>query len=379
MVNKLFAAGIITIALPWGGMFSHRIGAGQQSVIVERSGGGQASATQTSGAQGGEAPPALNVPAAANTSYNWAGYVATARAPAAIGQTAKQFTSVSGTWTIPTVAPATSTQADTTWVGIGGVTSQDLIQAGTQAIAQPNGSVTYAAWYETLPQTTMPLNVTVNPGDSVSASVTEVSSGEWLIAFRNNTTGASTSEQVAYNSSLSAAEWIEEMPLNGNSFVPLDDFGAIAFLNGTAVENGDTVTISGAGAEPLTMVTDVGQTLAAPSALGTDGESFSVSRTSVSAAPTGGFRVTIPNGRTWRRRVTGIEGYAPGTTTTTQPATGNTGNGDGYGETPFSIPGVSVSINGSDPFNNQIFQMLQALNQELQYTEETLPRYGKIW
>ena len=54
---------------------------------------------------------------------------------------------------------------DATWVGIGGVTSNDLIQAGTQAIIQ-KGQTSYEAWYELLPgyQTIIPL--TINAGDS---------------------------------------------------------------------------------------------------------------------------------------------------------------------------------------------------------------------
>src|SRR2546427_2616225 len=54
-----------------------------------------------------------------SSSSNWSGY-------AANGGT---FTSVTATWTVPTVS-ATSSGADATWVGIGGLESQDLIQAG---------------------------------------------------------------------------------------------------------------------------------------------------------------------------------------------------------------------------------------------------------
>ena len=328
-MNKFFAAGIITITFPWGILSSN---AGQPMVVQQAS----------------QAPPAQNVPASSDTSYNWSGYVATA-GQTAVGQTAKQFTSVSGTWTIPTVAPASSTEADTAWVGIGGVTTQDLIQAGTQAVTNPNGTVSYQAWYETLPQTTSPLNINVDPGDSVSVTIAETSVNEWLVSFRDNTTGQSASQNLAYNSSLSSAEWIEEMPLNGNVFVPLDNFGAISFSGATAVENGNTVTISGAGAQPLSMVTNADQALATPSAIGADGESFTVTRSSVPAGATGGEGFTVPQGRPWRRRVTGIQGFAPHTVTTT---TGSSTGGSGFG----------FSLNNQE----QILQMLQQMQQELQ-------------
>src|SRR5438445_9051939 len=65
-----------------------------------------------------------------SSSSNWSGY-------AANGGT---FTSVTATWTVPTVS-ATSSGADATWVGIGGLTSNDLLQAGTQAMVDGSGTV----------------------------------------------------------------------------------------------------------------------------------------------------------------------------------------------------------------------------------------------
>ncbi|HEX4103988.1 MAG TPA: G1 family glutamic endopeptidase [Candidatus Paceibacterota bacterium] len=349
-MKKFFAAGIITITFPWS-VLSHSTGAGVgQPIIVTQTGAQpQAQVVETEPSQG-QAPPALNVPASSDTSYNWAGYVTTA------GQTGKQFTSVSGTWTIPTVAAATSTEADTAWVGIGGVTTQDLIQAGTQAVTSPNGTVSYQAWYETLPQTTSPLNINVNPGDSVSVTVAETSAAQWLVSFRDNTTGQNTSENLTYNSTLSSAEWIEEMPLNGNSFVPLDNFGTISFSNATTVENGNTVTISGSAAQPLTMVTNADQTLAAPSALGSDGQSFSVTRSTVPSGSSGGFGFTVPQGRTWRRRVTGVQGFVPRTS-----VTGSAGAGTGTAT-------ATAGFGSGFSFGNQeqILQMLQQMQQQLQ-------------
>src|SRR5205807_743579 len=58
----------------------------------------------------------------ASRSSNWSGYVANGGS----------FTAVTATWVVPQVS-ATSTGADATWVGIGGLNSRDLIQAGTQA------------------------------------------------------------------------------------------------------------------------------------------------------------------------------------------------------------------------------------------------------
>jgi len=286
-MNKLLAFGVFSVALPFG-LFSGTSG----PVPV---------ATMAS------VPAAVNSGVGSGSSLNWSGYVAT---------------SGTFTWIVPTVASATSTTADTTWVGIGGVTGHDLIQAGTQAVTNPSGSISYEAWYETLPQTTSAIAaVTVHAGDSVTASVSETSanSNDWQISLRDNTNGESSQFTIAYSSSLSSAEWIEEMPLNGNSFVPLDNFGTVSFMNGTAVENGNAVTIASSDAAPLTMVTQ-GQgggagTLATPSALGADGESFSVTRSTLAVAPTGPSFV-VQRGQVWRRNVTGVQGYMPRATST---------------------------------------------------------------
>src|SRR5438309_1000367 len=64
-----------------------------------------------------------------NTSHNWSGYAAT-------GGT---YTSVSGTWTVPQFNADSQPGVDAAWVGIGGVRSRDLIQAGTQQSVTGSG------------------------------------------------------------------------------------------------------------------------------------------------------------------------------------------------------------------------------------------------
>src|SRR5205085_3777558 len=107
-----------------------------------------------------EPEPDVEVPQGQGTSRNWAGY-------AARGGT---FTSVSGTWTIPEVAIDSAFGADATWVGIGGLRTRDLIQAGTQQSVTGSGSVTYEAWVEKLPAVARPVPLTVLPGHTISVS-----------------------------------------------------------------------------------------------------------------------------------------------------------------------------------------------------------------
>jgi hypothetical protein len=218
-----------------------------------------------------------------DTSSNWSGYVAS-------GGT---YTSVTGTWIIPQVG-ATTSGADATWVGIGGVTGTDLLQAGTQ-VTVSGGSVSYEAWVEMLPESSRTVSLDVAPGDSVTVTITEQSRGEWLIVMANNTTKASYQRTVTYSSSRTSAEWIQEAPSAGRSIIPLDDFGTVRFTGGSAVRDGKTQSLSALGATPVAMINRAGQAVAQPSTLGADGSGFAVTRTSAPGTVQGG-------GRTFRRR-----------------------------------------------------------------------------
>jgi hypothetical protein len=223
---------------------------------------------------GAQLPNAVNSGVSSNTSLNWSGYVTT-QGP---------FTSVNGTWTIPSVASAHSTMADATWVGIGGVTNHALIQAGTQALTDRQGGVAYQAWYELLPENMQIISLQVHSGDSISASITQTDADVWQISIVDNTTGDTYQKTVDYHSDLSSAEWIEEMPTANIGILPLDNFGSVSFSNGSAVENGAGLTIAETAATPLTMVTNDGAVLATPASLGDDGSSFTIGRSAVTIA-----------------------------------------------------------------------------------------------
>lgn len=202
-----------------------------------------------------------------STSRNWSGYVATGTG----------FSAVRGTWTVPTVNAAAG-GIDATWVGIGGASSNDLVQAGTQSVID-TGVVEYSAWIETLPQASQTVPLTVSAGDSVTVSITMPSPNVWSISIVDATSGGSYTGTVSYTSSESSAEWIEEAPTSGRTVVKLDQFGTVQFSSGSAVENGKAVTCAQAGATPVTMVNPSGVKIATPSPLAAGGSSFSVTRT----------------------------------------------------------------------------------------------------
>ncbi|HEY8741472.1 MAG TPA: G1 family glutamic endopeptidase [Chloroflexota bacterium] len=228
-------------------------------------------------------PSTPPVPLTIGESHNWSGYAAT-------GGT---YTAVTGTWKVPSVA-ATTAGSDATWVGIGGVQTHDLIQAGTEALVSGAGNVHYEAWIELLPSSSHTVPLVVTPGDSVTVTITQQSAGNWLVAFKNNTTGKTYQAPEQYTSSLSSAEWVEEAPSGGRRVVPLDQFGSVQFSGGSTVKDGTTDTIAKAGAKAITMADRNGQPIAKPTALSADGAGFTVSRLA-DTTPVAPAQGTAPN------------------------------------------------------------------------------------
>lgn len=189
------------------------------------------------------------------------------------------YTAISASWTATSpTGNGSTTSADAAWIGIGGVTTSDLIQVGTQNTIAANGKVSTSAFYELLPNVSQPVpGVTVTAGDAMSASVTQISPGQWSISITDTANGESYTNTVAYASSNSSAEWIEEDPsFSFRRQIPFDNFGTASFTNGSTLANGSTVNIAGSNAQPITMVNQSGQAIATPSALGGDGASFSI-------------------------------------------------------------------------------------------------------
>ncbi|HEY4160772.1 MAG TPA: G1 family glutamic endopeptidase [Candidatus Saccharimonadales bacterium] len=251
--------------------------------------------------------------AVSEVTRNWAGYISAG---------AGTYSGVSGTWTVPDISAGDSgLSADAAWIGIGGSSSDDLIQIGTENMIQ-DGQLTTAAFYEELPDISRNItSVTVNPGDTMSAAITQTSPGEWTVAIKDLTNGGSFSQPVAYDSSESSAEWIEEAPSDQTGIIPLDNFGTISFGNAAAVANGQAVSLAASGAEVVGMDNQVGESLASVSTL--DGNSFTVARTGADNSSTpapanpntpagGGF----PTGRWYNHRnpsgTTSYHSYYPG-------------------------------------------------------------------
>ncbi len=232
------------------------------------------------------------------TSANWSGYVASG---------ASQYSSVSGSWVEPS-ADCSSGDGDAAfWVGLGGASngSGALEQVGTQVDCSGGGSGAHYAWYELVPAGPVRLGVAINPGDHVSARVSVTGSGV-TVALSNQTTGASSTKTLQTdNTDVSSAEWIAEAPSvcqgqdAGNPAactpVSLPNFGKVTFTGASATGDGSAGPISSsdwsAQAVQLSGTSGAGTGYpgildssvsagasadATPSALSTDGSSFSV-------------------------------------------------------------------------------------------------------
>jgi hypothetical protein len=192
-------------------------------------------------------------------STNWAGYF----------DTGPQFTGVSGQWTVPVVQPSQDDQVSSTWLGVDGVLNTSLIQTGTTQETS-EGTTLYFAWYEVLPAPAIPIGL-VDPGDQMSANITESSPGTWILSIADVTSEQEVSGQLAYDGPGTSAEWIEEAPsaVDGDQFT-LANFGMAQF--GTLGVSGTNL---GSGTDtPIEMTDSIGDVIAYPGPILDDG--FSV-------------------------------------------------------------------------------------------------------
>jgi hypothetical protein len=194
---------------------------------------------------------------ASTASTNWSGY--------GIGGT---FSAVTGSWTVPTVAPSTGPTYSSSWIGIDGLANQKLIQVGTES-DYVSGHVRYDAWWEVLPAAEKVIaKLPVAPGDHMSASITHGTAKHWTIVLTDTTSGKKFTYTRNYKGPAASAEWIQERPLVGGSLATLANYGSTTFTSLTA--NGVNPHLN--SAEAISMVGNVGSRLisvpSAPSALG---------------------------------------------------------------------------------------------------------------
>jgi hypothetical protein len=212
-------------------------------------------------------------------SENWSGYAVTG----------SDFTKAEGSWSIAEVdCTLTPNTYSAFWVGIDGYNSGTVEQTGTMAYCSGTRPV-YYAWYEFYPAGSVEISsVPVSVGNKISASVS-FSGEEFTVTITNESTGRSHSQSARVaGAQRSSAEWIAEAPCctSSGGYLPLSDFGTADFgadytgVSGTndATDTSTTGRVSNFGSDiqKIIMVSNKGVEEAVPSALTSDGTSFTV-------------------------------------------------------------------------------------------------------
>lgn len=172
------------------------------------------------------------------TTSSWSGYAVTSGAP---------YTSASATWQVPDVSydggqTPYGYEYVFNWVGVGGDGDATLIQLGTESVVSTTGVASFYTWYELYPAVSVPVGLTVKPGDIVTASLqcaaacSPSETQTWQLTISDDTTGAAWTQTLQYQSSMASAEWITEPPYY-NGFLPLADYDQATYdpvaANGT--------------------------------------------------------------------------------------------------------------------------------------------------
>jgi hypothetical protein len=215
------------------------------------------------------------------TSANWSGYAVT---PAD-----GDITAVSSTFTVPTAGLVLPGFA-ASWTGIGGYTSDDLIQAGVAEDSVPSNPFLgeqYFAWYELLPGASVQLtnctgdtSCAVNAGDTMSVDIHQTADNIWTIDVADSGHWTWTASDIDYVSTHSSAEWILEAPQVDGLQSLIAGVGTAHFgpVSTFTVGSGLPMTLASGDPTQINLTTPEIPTinLATTSALAPDGQSFNV-------------------------------------------------------------------------------------------------------
>jgi len=214
---------------------------------------------------------ARNIPVKGLTqveSTNWSGYA----------DTGSGFSSVSATWKEPTPScSGRSTALAAFWVGIDGYSSSSVEQDGTLIECYEGGTYQFS-WWEIYPVNSVQVvGESVAAGDSITATVTR-SGTSYKLSVTDSTHSANsfTTTQTYAGAADSSAEWIAEAPSGSTGVEPLAKFSTWTDANSKATAGSVSGVISSFPDDEITMITSSGATEAQPSALGSAGNSFTV-------------------------------------------------------------------------------------------------------
>jgi hypothetical protein len=196
----------------------------------------------------------------ADESTNWSGYAATGANGA--------FSSVSAAWTEPTATCSGRTaKYSSFWVGLDGFTSSSVEQTGTDSDCS-GATPVYYGWYEMYPANPVNFSNTVQPGDSMTASVTFSGTRTYTLVLKDTTRGwTQTITKSESGLARSSAEVITEAPSSGSGVLPLANFGTVRY--GSSSANG--ASLGGQSPTEIIMINSSGSDKDSTSSIGSTG------------------------------------------------------------------------------------------------------------
>ena len=200
-------------------------------------------------------------------STNWSGYA----------DTGSGFSTVTGSWTEPSVSCTSQTSLAAFWVGIDGYSSSSVEQDGTLAECY-RGTAYYYTWWEMYPTNAMQIvGQTLRAADSITASVVR-SGTSYTLKVTDSTRSADSfsTTQSCSGCANSSAEWIAEAPSGGSGVYPLSDFHSWTESGATVKEGSTSGVISSFTDDELTMINSSGAVKALPGSLNGSGNGFGV-------------------------------------------------------------------------------------------------------
>ncbi|MBB1156817.1 MULTISPECIES: G1 family glutamic endopeptidase [Amycolatopsis] len=190
---------------------------------------------------------------------NWGGYVSFG-----------SFTTATAGWTEPAATCNSSNDLFAPWVGIDGDGSSSVEQTGV-ATDCSSGSPQYQAWYEMYPAAPVYYSASEAPvkaGDHITATVTR-SNNSYKLDLKNDTQGWTKTTTQSLNAKHSSAEAIIESP--SDSYPAIN--GGVKF-DGVKFDGKNLADTSPQGLN----ADDGGSATWTPGAIGSDGQSFTMTR-----------------------------------------------------------------------------------------------------
>ncbi len=188
---------------------------------------------------------------------NWGGYVSFG-----------SFTTATASWTEPSVSCRSTNDLFAPWVGIDGDGSSTVEQTGVETDCS-SGRPVYSAWYEMYPAAPVYYNVSVSAGDHITATVTRTATNTYRLDLSDTTKGWTKTTTKSLTSKHASAEAIIESPTDSYPTIS----GGITFtgvkFNGTNLASTSPSALN---------ADDRGTNTWIPGAIGSDGQSFTISR-----------------------------------------------------------------------------------------------------